>query len=435
MQAIRRDIVTSLLSGHHIQSEWVDLLRTTYDILNANTADFQREMISSKGDKFQVNVKDEIIGLQKDLKFLDHVKDAKQSDSTMPGLLQVDFCEILAPYHPISKEKFLEEYANCTRFMRSFVNSASEEGRKPIFVTDWDGTMKDYCSQYATNLQPIYSAISMAQFASRFTRLTAVLTAGPLRGPGILDLTALPIDGPVMFSGSWGREWWLGGKRVVHDDGISNEGIDALERFNDEMRSLLSSAEYSQFGLVGSGVQRKVDRLTLGVQTVCKHVHPDLSNRYQDEVRERVHRVDPQKQILHFDPSTELEVEIVVQSDGSVWNKANGVERLIETVGDTLHPPGRVLICGDTSSDLPMVQHAVQFNPQGVMSLFVGAKPELRSKVLEIVGDEERVCFISCPDVVHAAMTQILKEFKERRDPTDIKRNSENGTTAVENHN
>jgi hypothetical protein len=201
-----------------------------------------------------------------------------------------------------------------------------------------------------------------------------------------------------------------------------------------QMRSLLSSAEYSQFGLVGSGVQRKVDRLTLGVQTVCKHVHPDLSNRYQDEVRERVHRVDPQKQILHFDPSTELEVEIVVQSDGSVWNKANGVERLIETVGDTLHPPGRVLICGDTSSDLPMVQHAVQFNPQGVMSLFVGAKPELRSKVLEIVGDEERVCFVSCPDVVHAAMTQILKEFKERRNSTDIKRNSENGTTAVENH-
>jgi hypothetical protein len=64
MQAIRRDIVTSLLSGHHIQSEWVDLLQTTYDILNANTTDFQREMISSKGDKFQVNVKDEIIGLQ-----------------------------------------------------------------------------------------------------------------------------------------------------------------------------------------------------------------------------------------------------------------------------------------------------------------------------------------------------------------------------------
>lgn len=65
------------------------------------------------------------------------------------------------------------------------------------------------------------------------------------------------------------------------------------------MRTLINSSEYSQFGLVGSGVQRKVDRLTLGVQTVCKHVQPELSHRYQDEVRERVHRVDPLKQVIN----------------------------------------------------------------------------------------------------------------------------------------
>lgn len=138
----------------------------------------------------------------------------------------------------------------------------------------------------------------MARFSESFTRLTAVLTAGPLRGPGILDLTALPIDGPVVFSGSWGREWWLRGQRIVHDDGISTEAISALERVNEEMRSLLKLGEYSQFGLVGSGVQRKVDRLTLGVQTVCKHVHPDLSLKYQDEVKERMLRIDPDKQVI-----------------------------------------------------------------------------------------------------------------------------------------
>lgn len=120
-----------------------------------------------------------------------------------------------------------------------FIESSKLEERGPIFITDWDGTMKDYCTQYATNLQPVYSAIDMARFATSFTRLSAVLTAGPLRGPGILDLTALPIDGPIMFSGSWGREWWLGGKRIVHDDGISVEGIDALERFTDEVAQSL----------------------------------------------------------------------------------------------------------------------------------------------------------------------------------------------------
>lgn len=77
--------------------------------------------------------------------------------------------------------------------------------------------------------------MGITRFAARFTRLSAVLTAGPLRGPGILDLTAMPIDGPVLFSGSWGREWWLGGKRIVHDDGISNEGFDALQKLDDEV--------------------------------------------------------------------------------------------------------------------------------------------------------------------------------------------------------
>jgi len=148
------------------------------------------------------------------------------------------------------------------------------------------------------------------------------------------------------------------------------------------MNVLLSSREYSQFGLVGSGVQRKVDRLTLGVQTVCGHVQPELSTRYQDQVlilvhatvpfrnvyshqvRQRVHRVDPSMRMLHFDPSTELEVEVVLKNNELVWNKSHGVKKVIETVEDTLEPPGKVLICGDTSSDLPMVQYASSINPE-----------------------------------------------------------------------
>lgn len=63
------------------------------------------------------------------------------------------------------------------------------------------------------------------------------------------------------------------------------------------MKTLLQRTEYAQFGMVGSGVQRKVDRLTLGIQTVCKHVQPELSKNYQSQVLERVHRVDPYMQV------------------------------------------------------------------------------------------------------------------------------------------
>uniref|UniRef100_A0A7E4ZXJ4 T6PP_N domain-containing protein n=1 Tax=Panagrellus redivivus TaxID=6233 RepID=A0A7E4ZXJ4_PANRE len=412
-QEARRETVKAILDHAEFDVENYYALKKAYSIMtDENTTLFQREMTVTGNRRFVVNVKDEVLGFEKDIHFLEaliHIQDDKDLSTLADAYPLVDLSEVLAHFYP---ESFLDEVDQCVEFLKKFVKSAEEhpQGKKPILVTDWDGTMKDYCSQYATNLQPVYSALGMANFAKRFTRLSAVLTAGPLRGPGILDLTALPIDGPILFSGSWGREWFLKGRRIVHKDDISVEGIDALNRFQDEMQTLLHEPEYCQFELVGSGVQKKVDRLTLGVQTVCTQVESGLSTQYQDEIRERMHRVDPNGQVLHYDPSTELEVEVVVHNDGTVWNKADGVDVVIQTMGDTLDPPGRVLICGDTASDLPMVSFAVKKNPEGTMAIFVTQKPELRERVRTLLPSESQSCFVSCPDVIHAAMHKILKE-------------------------
>uniref|UniRef100_A0A914LXU2 Trehalose-6-phosphate phosphatase helical bundle domain-containing protein n=1 Tax=Meloidogyne incognita TaxID=6306 RepID=A0A914LXU2_MELIC len=399
MENVDKTLISSLI-------ECLQLFRKVYLILS-NSENYQKDVISNS-EKMRINIKDEIIGLQKDLVLLDRLHSIHNTTNNYVKKLFeiIDFSGVLAPYHPTSSQVFFEEQAKCVNFLKRFVDN-SESGRKPIMITDWDGTMKDYCSQYVTNLQPIYSALSMAIFSNKCTRVTAVLTAGPLRGPGILDLTALPKDGPVVFGGSWGREWWLDGKRVVHEEGISDAGMDALERLSDEMSRLLQKQEFSHFGLIGSGVQRKVDRLTLGVQTVCKHVSPDLSMKYQEEVKERLHRVDPNEEILHFDPSTELEVEVVVHSDGIIWNKANGIDHLIQTISDTIEKD-KVLICGDTHSDLPMVVHALEKNKKGAMFIFVTMKESLKEKVVEIVGDSNNCCFVSSPDVIHAAMMTLL---------------------------
>lgn len=424
---------TSIKSLIQITIECIQLLSRTHEILY-ESENYQKEIISTNNEKLQLNVKDESHGLRKDLLFLEKLKtflinEQEKSDSIVPNfkacLIELDFIGVLAPYHPISAQKFIEEHKQCVQFLRNYINAnnlSSEKSddifnkRKPIMITDWDGTMKDYCSQYATNLQPIYSAISMAKFSKMYTRLTAVLTAGPLRGPGILDLTSLPKDGPIVFGGSWGRECWLNGKRIVHDEGISDEGLDALERLNSEMSEMLSkSQEFSHFALVGSGVQRKVDRLTLGVQTVCNHIDPDLSSKYQEQVKERLHRVDPNEEFLHFDPSTKLEVEVVIHNKGEKgvsWDKASGIKRLVETISDSLDS-GSVLVCGDTHSDLPMVTYVSSHNKKGLMALFVTTKNDLQEKVVNIVGDSEMCCFVSSPDVIHAAMISILSTESE----------------------
>ncbi|GMT04294.1 hypothetical protein PENTCL1PPCAC_26468, partial [Pristionchus entomophagus] len=412
MQKARREIVQAIRKCGTPDEKHVSILRSTLAILedSRTDADSKRNITNNAASQsFTIVIRDEIIGLKKDIAYLEQLMavDSAENRSLHSVFDTVQLPQILAPYHQVSEKRFYEEVENVITFLNHLIdNSLSVQ---PMFITDWDGTMKNYCAQYATNLQPVYSAIGMSEFASRHTRLSAVLTAGPLIGPGILDLTSLPVeDGPIIFSGSWGREWMLGRKRVVYDDEISDEGHVALDRLSDEMGSLLEANEYSQFRLVGSGVQKKVDRLTLGVQTVFNQVDRDLSVRYQDAVRERMHRVDPNQQVLVFEAANDLEVEVCLHSGtGTVWNKANGVERLLEATKNDLKE-GRVLIAGDTASDLPMVEYAMKQNPEGTFALFVGEVPSLEQRVRTLVGDDARVCYIACPDVFHAALARFL---------------------------
>jgi len=46
---------------------------------------------------------------------------------------------------------------------------------------------------------------------------------------------------------------------------------------------------------------------------------------------------------------------------------------------------------------------------QGVMTLFVGANDSLKERVVEFVPNESSRCFVSCPDVIHAAMMELLR--------------------------
>ncbi|KAL3121391.1 hypothetical protein niasHT_004975 [Heterodera trifolii] len=425
-QSKRKEIVSVLLkhcSDHEtnelrnqqliqVANECLHFLNKTCAILG-NGHSLTKEILSTNKEKLSICVKDELFGMKKDIDFLGKLCSffsESQNQNISKYLAQLDFLSVLPSFHSFD---FLKEHDDCVRFLEKLKSGSCESnGLKPIMITDWDGTMKDYCSRYATNLQPIYSAISLAKFSQAYTRHSAVLTAGPLRGPGILDLIALPKDGPIVFGGSWGREWWFDGKRIVHDEGISDAGLTALDSLSEKMATLLQDNEFAHFALIGSGIQRKVDRLTLGVQTVSKHVDDALSKKYQNEVIQLVRRVDPDSQFLHFAPSNGCEVEVVVHEEGKVWNKAKGMAKIVGTLGESLEK-GTVLICGDTPSDLPMVEFGKSKNSTGVMALFVTCDKVLQERVREIVEDNDRCCFVSTPDVIHASMMTVLLKAKK----------------------
>uniref|UniRef100_A0A8R1E6N3 T6PP_N domain-containing protein n=1 Tax=Caenorhabditis japonica TaxID=281687 RepID=A0A8R1E6N3_CAEJA len=406
MQEARKTVTSEILETGHVASDKVSIFKNTLEeMCDERTSGHIRD-IHSRGTTFGINIQDEIKGLQKDQLFLDSFA-GDSSDNFGEKLKNCNLPGILDKFS--QDGDFKQEVENCKRFLLDLIDTSSTDGVKPLFITDWDGTMKDYCSQYATNLQPAYSAVVMGSFARLFTRVFAVLTAGPLRHPGILDLTALPINGPVLFSGSWGREWWLGGRRVVHDDGIPEEGSVAIGQLYEHLEEIIEEGEFVQFALVGSGVQRKVDRLTLGVQTVFGQVPKELSARYIFAVKERIHRVDPNNQYLVLENCSPLEIEVCVHSSGAVWNKGDGVAALIESLHDSLKV-GNVCVAGDTASDVPMLQKAADENPEQVRALFVGVNENLKETISKIVGDPKRTCFVSSPDVVHAAFALIISE-------------------------
>lgn len=409
MQDARKSVTKEILDTGKITAEKVKIFENTLlEMRDGRTSDKHIRDIHSRGTTFGINIQDEIKGLQKDHEFLDSFAQESEQEQSFANTLKLCDLPGLLSKFSVNRDKFDAEVANCKTFLMDLIEPHCS-GKKPLFITDWDGTMKDYCSQYATNLQPSYSAVVMGDFARCFTRAFAVLTAGPLRHPGILDLTALPIDGPVLFSGSWGREWWLKGRRVVHDDGIPEEGSVAIDQLYEQLDEILHEGEFVQFALVGSGVQKKVDRLTLGVQTVFGQVPEDLSARYIDAVRERIHRVDPNNQYLILENCSPLEIEVCVHSSGAVWNKGDGVAALVESNEDSLSI-GKVCVAGDTASDVPMLQRAADENPNEVRALFVNVSEALQKTIVNIVGDPSRVCFISCPDVAHAAFAQIICE-------------------------
>ncbi|KAI6222988.1 putative trehalose-6-phosphate synthase 2 [Aphelenchoides fujianensis] len=281
-------------------------------------------------------------------------------------------------------------------FLNRIIDSANDKDRKPIMITDWadllgsrDGGLCQKCTQRTV----VFSAAPLNDLA------TFDLTAGSLKNPGILNLTALPIDGPVVFSGSWGREWWQGDHRVVHNDGISNEEIGALDQVNEEMRSLLTRDD---------GVQRKVDRLTLGVQTVCKHVHPDLSSRYQEEVRARMKRVDPCKQILYFDPSSKLDVDVgITKAQGFIGIP---LRTLNEILGTKKSFDKNDFLLFVSSNRGPFLHQSIGFYKDSSHAIFVGLDDENKKK--EQWRNPRTQLNVSCPDIIHAAISHLLSAPK-----------------------
>lgn len=225
--------------------------------LDAATASPNKVLLQMAGDRHvHMDVKDELRELRKDLAFL--AADGQTAKLSFETVLRL-CTETGAGRSSDGVFAKLEAEAEAVAaLIRDAIPNL-------VLVTDWDGTMKDYGSNYTTCIQPAYSAVVLCRFAAACTRFAAVLTAGPLRQPGILDLTAVPVaSGFLAFGGCWGREWLVAGHRYVQDSHISTEARASLEAFAQRMTAVLAD-RFPVFRYIGSGFQYKVPSLPSSV--------------------------------------------------------------------------------------------------------------------------------------------------------------------------
>lgn len=332
--------------------------------------------LSAGGREITVTLDYERSELEKDLRFLD--QDDRGSDA------------FLADYN----DGFEDTVGSLVAFLGGRHYTA--------FVSDRDGTVNNYCGRYRSSHQSIYNAVFLSRFAEQGADNPVLLTSAPLSNHGLLDLSAMP-ERTIHYAGSKGREYYsIDGVRGRMP--IPADQREALETLNRRIADLLSREENRIFSLIGSAVQYKFGQTTVSRQDIHGSVPQEKSESFLAGVTEAVRDIDPDETTFRIE-DTGLDIEITLTIGGARdFDKGDGIRFLDEELNLALSS-GPTLICGDTSSDVPMIDAAVErCGKENTYTVFVTTNENLRKRVEETGAN---IHFVSAPDALVAAFGRI----------------------------
>jgi hypothetical protein len=277
------------------------------------------------------------------------------------------------------------------------------------FFTDRDGTVNNYCGRYRSSIQSVYNAVFLIRFASRRCRSAVMLTSAPLaaegRGGGLVDVNVMPA-GHYILAGSKGREFLdcRGGRGAYPVEPDKQAVLSAL---NIRLQEMLAAPERSIFGLIGSGLQFKFGQTTLARQDVAGSISEQRSLALLEEVRAVMAELDPRGEILRIeDTGLDIEIMLTVGSGDGIkdFDKGDAVEFLDNTLELDMAAAKKEapnLVCGDTASDLPMLEAVLRRSGSAgeaaCKAVFVSTREELRQRVRAVLPP---AALVSTPDVL-----------------------------------
>ena len=284
------------------------------------------------------------------------------------------------------------------------------------FITDRDGTTNNYCGHYRSSIQPVYNAIFLSRFASLCTDNPIFITSAPLKNFGIIDVSVNP-DNVFIYAGSKGREF-LDLDLTEHRAFIEPVKQVKFDELAAKVSELEKNPDFEKFFYVGSGLQLKFGQLTIARQDVTNSIDEEESLTLLRNVTNIVQEIDPGGSVFRI-IDTGKDIEVILTIDGQNgtkdFDKGDGLKFIDNRINLRLDR-GPHLVCGDTASDIPMLEAVLEYTDD-VYAIFVTKDAELAKKVVQLCPN---TLIVPSPDILLTILgvgALTIKRKKGRRAP------------------
>jgi len=305
-------------------------------------------------------------------------------------------------YLEYGEDRFIEYLAKFIPGFSDYVSKGVEmlQGKHfNAFITDRDGTTNNYCGRYRSSIQPIYNSVFLSRFAKNCCDYPIIITSAPLKDFGILNVSINP-EHIFVYAGSKGREF-------IDIDGrfnsfpIEKNKQALINLLNERMQLLLQDPALEKFNFIGSALQIKFGQTTVARQDISRSINEAESAAFLEKIKGIVRDIDPEGKNFRIE-DTGLDIEIILTIDVDPntskikdFDKGDGLSFICDELKID-SKKGANLVCGDTSSDIPMLTKAMEMFDD-VWAVFVTRDEKLMRTVRDICPQSYMVPY---PDIL-----------------------------------
>jgi len=394
-KVIRADILNRVFTGREVDRSLIIALQNVLDrLLTIPKQSGKRVLAVDKKTNLEVDLSYEIGSLERDLTYL-------QEGET------IFFDKIMRREY----RNWDETVEEGVKFVKALLAESSDK-KLMNWITDRDGTTNLYCGRYLSSVQAAYNAVFITRFAKHCTRKSAFITSAPLgdfihggaaeggEDNGVISVSVNP-PGTFIYAASKGREYIADNQRRMRQP-MDAEEATLMEALNKELGKMLQNPQWEKFNWIGSGFQVKFGESVVARQDNSKSITKPECARLIDAVTQVVRSVDPTgKKLAIHDTGLDLEIFPVRKGGVPSFTKGNGVDALDKDL-DLHVSEGPNLVSGDTSSDLPMVIHAMK-KCSNTAAIFVTTDQVLAAKVRSVC---PRTLIVESPDHLVAILNR-----------------------------